>query len=43
MLSIAETAKANDVDFHRYLLKLLRNLPNFDIYQHPEILNPYML
>lgn len=38
-LSIAETAKANGVDFYR----LLTDLPNLDIYQHPEILNRYML
>ena len=41
-LSIAETAKANELDFYRYLLKLLEDLPNLDIYQHPEILNQYM-
>ena len=41
-LSIAETAKANGVDFYRYLLKLLTDLPNLDIYQQPEILNQYM-
>ncbi len=41
-LSIAETAKANGLDFYRYLLKLLRDLPNLDFYQHPEILNQYM-
>lgn len=41
-LSIAETAKANGVDFYRYLLKLLADLPNREIYQHPEILNQYM-
>ena len=27
-LSIAETAKANGVDFYQYLLKLLTDLPN---------------
>lgn len=41
-LSIAETAKANGVDFYRYLLKLLTDFPNLDIYQHSEILNQYM-
>lgn len=41
-LSIAETAKANGVDFYRYLLKLLTDLPNLDFYQHPELLNQYM-
>ena len=41
-LSIAETAKANGVDFYRYLLKLLTDLPNLDIHRNPEILNQYM-
>lgn len=41
-LSIAETVKANGVDFYRYLLKLLSDLPNLNIYQQPEILNFYM-
>jgi transposase len=41
-LSIAETAKANGVDFYRYLLKLLTDFPNLDIYPHSEILNQYM-
>jgi transposase len=41
-LSIAETAKANGMDFYRYLLKLLTDLPILDIYQHSEILNQYM-
>ena len=41
-LSIAETAKANGVDFYRYLLKLLTDLPNLDIHQNPEILNQYL-
>jgi hypothetical protein len=36
-LSIAETAKANGVDFYRYLLKLLTDFPNLDIYPHSEI------
>jgi len=30
------------VDFYRYLLKLLTDLPNLDIYQQSEILNQYM-
>jgi len=42
-LSIAETIKANGMNFYRYLMKLLTDLPNLDIYQHPEILNQYML
>src|SRR5699024_8304457 len=37
-LSMAETAKANDVDFYKYLVKLLRELPNQDIHRTPEIL-----
>ena len=41
-LSIAETAKANGVDFYQYLVKLLTDLPNLDIHQNPEILNQYM-
>jgi transposase len=40
-LSIAETAKANGVDFYRYLLKLLTDFPNLDIYPHSEILNQF--
>lgn len=41
-LSIAETTKTNGVDFYRYLLKLLTDLPNLDIHRNPEILNQYM-
>lgn len=41
-LSIAETAKANGVDYYQYLLKLLTDLPNSDIHRNPEILNQYM-
>lgn len=41
-LSIAETAKANGVDFYQYLVKLLTDLPNLDINRNPEILNQYM-
>lgn len=41
-LSMAETAKANGVDFYRYLEKLLTDLPNLDIYRNPEIINQYM-
>ena len=41
-LSIAETAKANGVDFYRYLVKILTDLPNLDIHRKPEILNQYM-
>lgn len=41
-LSIAETAKANGIDFYQYLVKLLKDLPNSDIHRNPEILNQYM-
>ena len=41
-LSIAETAKTNGVDFYRYLLELLTDLPNLDIHRNPETLNQYM-
>ncbi|WP_077300596.1 IS66 family transposase [Virgibacillus pantothenticus] len=41
-LSIAETAKANSVDFYLYLVKLLTDLPNLDIHRNPEVLNQYL-
>lgn len=41
-LSLAETAKANDIDFYQYLVKLLTELPNLPIYQQPEILQRYL-
>lgn len=41
-LSMAETAKANGVDFYQYLVKLLTELPNQDIHRTPENLNQYM-
>lgn len=41
-LSMAETAKANGIDFYQYLEKLLTELPNLDIHRTPEILNQYM-
>ncbi|WEG13394.1 IS66 family transposase [Pullulanibacillus sp. KACC 23026] len=41
-LSLAETAKANGVDFYQYLVKLLTDLPNLDIHRDPEILKQYM-
>lgn len=41
-LSMAETAKANGIDFYQYLVKLLTELPNLNIHQTPEILNQYM-
>ena len=41
-LSIAETAKANGVDFYHYLVRLLKDLPNLDIHRNPDILDLYM-
>ena len=41
-LSLAETAKTNDIDFYQYLVKLMTELPNLPIHQQPEILNDYM-
>ena len=41
-LSLAETAKANGIDFYQYLVKLMTELPNLPIHQQPEILNNYM-
>lgn len=41
-LSIAETVKANGMDYYQYLVKLLTDLPNLDINRNPEILNQYM-
>jgi len=41
-LSLAETAKANGIDFYQYLVKLMTELPNLPIHQQPEILNDYM-
>ncbi|SCX42673.1 IS66 C-terminal element [Lysinibacillus fusiformis] len=41
-LSLAETAKTNGIDFYRYLVKLLTELPNLSIQQQPEILQDYM-
>lgn len=41
-LSLAETAKANGIDFYQYLVKLLTDLPNLHIHQKPEILEYYM-
>lgn len=32
-LSLAETAKANAIDFYKYLVKLLTELPNLPFYQ----------
>lgn len=41
-LSLAETAKANGIDFYQYLVKLLMELPNLPIHQQPELLQEYM-
>lgn len=41
-LSLAETAKANGIDFYQYLVTLLTELPNLPIHQQPNILNDYM-
>lgn len=41
-LGIAETAKANGVDFYQYLVKLLKDLPNLDNDRNPEIINDYL-
>lgn len=41
-LSLAETAKANGIDFYAYLEKLLSELPNLDFHRQPELLNAYL-
>ncbi|MBM7648431.1 hypothetical protein JOC78_001373 [Bacillus ectoiniformans] len=41
-LSLAETSKANGIDFYRYLVKLFSDLPNLDIHQRPEVLRDYL-
>ena len=41
-LSLAETAKANGIDFYQYLVMLMTELPNLPIQQQPEILHNYM-
>lgn len=41
-LSLAETAKANGIDFYQYLVKLFTDLPNLPIHQQPDILKDYM-
>lgn len=41
-LSLAETVKANGIDFYRYLVKLLTELPTLPIHQQPDILHNYM-
>ena len=41
-LSLAETAKANGIDFYQYLVKLMTDLPNLSFQQNPEILHNYL-
>lgn len=41
-LSIAETCKANGIDFYEYLVKLFTELPNVNFKQNPEIIDDYM-
>lgn len=41
-LSLAETAKSNDIDFYEYVKKLLTDLPTLDIHRKPEILDQYL-
>ena len=41
-LSLAETAKANGIDFYQYLVKLLTDLPNLPIHQQPKLVEAYM-
>lgn len=41
-LSLAETAKVNGIDFYKYLVKLLTDLPNVPFHQQPEILHNYL-
>ncbi|MEY9970649.1 hypothetical protein ABH966_001013 [Lysinibacillus sp. RC46] len=41
-LSLAESAKANGIDFYQYLVTLMTELPNLPIHQQPVILNNYM-
>ena len=41
-LSLAETAKANGIDFYQYLVNLFTDLPNIPFHQQPELLEDYM-
>lgn len=41
-LSLAETAKANGIDFYQYLVKILTELPNLPFHSQPETLHNYM-
>ena len=38
-LSLAETAKANGIDFYQYLVKLMTELPNIPFHQQLEIIH----
>nr|WP_245622793.1 IS66 family transposase [Lysinibacillus contaminans] len=43
LFSVSEAgAKANGVDFYKYLVKILTDLPNIPIHQQPELLQEYM-
>ena len=41
-LGLAETAKANENDFYKYLVKLMEELPNLKFQQLPELLLNYL-
>lgn len=41
-LSLAETAKANGIDFYQYIVKILSDLPNLPICRKPEVLDNYL-
>ena len=41
-LILAETAKANGIDFYEYIKKLFLDLPNLDIRQNPAVLDQYL-
>lgn len=41
-LSLAETAKANGIDYYQYLVKLFTDLPSLPIHQQPEISKDYL-
>ena len=40
--TIVETAKLNKLDVFQYLGYLLKNLPDLDPYNHPELLDQYL-
>ena len=41
-LSLAETAKANGIDFYEYIKKLFLELPNMNIHQNTSTLDQYL-